>query len=41
LNPGETVTFEKYAQQINGASAPKAAAPAASIGQQNGPHSTP
>ena len=35
LNPGETITSEKYAQQID--EMHRTAMPAASIGQQNGP----
>jgi len=38
LNPSKTITSEKHAQQID---APKTAMPAASIGQQIGPNSSP
>ena len=37
LNPSETITSEKYAQQID--EMHQTATPAASIGQQNGPNS--
>ena len=40
LNPSETITSEKYAQQID-KMPPNIAMPAAGIGQQKGPSSTP
>ena len=40
LNPGKTITSDKYGQQINDIQ-PKIAVPAAGIGQQKGPNSSP